>query len=301
MLETKDIFDVFSNDISYEDEIFEFVKSISNDAIRSNKTLIYPFSLSIVIPSKKLAIEFCRLYFHSEKFKDNNFHYDKWKACKEKGYRLVTIFEDEFINSKEKVFAALRSFLGIRENGKGARKLQVSKVSPKLATDFLNTYHLQGSCQKAHSYGLFDGAALVACMSFGAPSRKLSQRPEYIWELRRFVTNGKSYPGAASRLFKAFLTEHEPNAIGSFSDRRWFDGRMYDILGFEKREGLSADYSYVKGNYRYHKSAYARKGFLSKHPEIYSEELTEKEMAKLAGLLRIYDCGKDKWIWKKGT
>ncbi|NDB85961.1 MAG: tandem-95 repeat protein, partial [Alphaproteobacteria bacterium] len=66
------------------------------DARQSDKKIIAPYELDIVIPSKKLAIEYCGLFWHSEYNRpDPNYHANKLKLCGQQGYRLITIFEDE--------------------------------------------------------------------------------------------------------------------------------------------------------------------------------------------------------------
>lgn len=58
--------------------------------------------LDIYIPEKNLAIEYDGLYWHSSNDcnpnsnpKQSEYHYDKYRICKEKGIRLITIFEND--------------------------------------------------------------------------------------------------------------------------------------------------------------------------------------------------------------
>lgn len=97
-----------------EKEIVKFIRSImsNNHIIRNSRKILNGKELDIYIPSKKLAIEYNGLYWHSEeKGKDKYYHYNKTKLCAEKGIRLITIFEDEFLADKEKVFAKLKSII----------------------------------------------------------------------------------------------------------------------------------------------------------------------------------------------
>ena len=81
-----------------EFEIIELInKYYEYKIIHNDRRLIYPYELDIVIPDKKIAIEYCGLYWHSEKMgHDKNYHLNKLSMCEKIGYRLITVFEDEW-------------------------------------------------------------------------------------------------------------------------------------------------------------------------------------------------------------
>ena len=64
--------------VSYsEKELSDFVKSLGVEIIENDRNIISPKELDIYIPSKKLAIEFDGLYYHSELFVNKNYHLNK--------------------------------------------------------------------------------------------------------------------------------------------------------------------------------------------------------------------------------
>ena len=53
--------------------------------------------LDIVLPDLGLAFEYNGVYWHSEKFKDKNYHLNKTNTLKENiGYKLIHINSDEW-------------------------------------------------------------------------------------------------------------------------------------------------------------------------------------------------------------
>jgi len=52
---------------SGESEVTEFLKLYFDTVISRDRKIVSPYELDIVIPLKKLAIEYCGLYWHSEK------------------------------------------------------------------------------------------------------------------------------------------------------------------------------------------------------------------------------------------
>ncbi len=298
------------------DRIVELLGGDESLVVRNSRKIISPLELDIYIPSAKLAIEYCGAYWHSDKmimakfskgkYADlslsarrklaRNYHYNKFKQCEDQGIRLITLFEDEWINSPDIVMSVINHGLGLSERGTGARKLAIKETDAKVAKAFLNQNHPQGSVSCTTYLGGYDGDQLVGVMGFGNPTRQNSQGVE----LKRFATSGKSYAGLAGRLFTHYVRNYDPIRIISFSDNRWFSGGMYKQLGFRVETNLPPDYSYIHlSDYRrVHKSTYRRAGIRRHFPEQYSEELTEREMMALVeGVERNFDCGKRRWVW----
>ena len=86
-----------------ETEIYNFCSNYFSDTIHDDKKLIYPLELDIVIPKIKLAIEYNGLFWHSASFKNENYHLNKTELCESLGYRLIHIWEDEWLNNKKEI------------------------------------------------------------------------------------------------------------------------------------------------------------------------------------------------------
>lgn len=92
-------------------EICEFLKENNIKFKQSNRSLIKPYELDIVIPSKRVAIEFNGQYWHSDKMikrcrrwdgTAEEYHEMKSKMCIDVGWELVHIFEEDWINDKQR-------------------------------------------------------------------------------------------------------------------------------------------------------------------------------------------------------
>ena len=251
--------------------------------------------LDIYIPSKKIAIEYDGLIWHSDKFnKVPNYHLKKTEECKSKGIRLIHIFEDEMYEHKDIVLSKIKHILGC--DGElpmiMGRKCIIKNILFAEASQFLNRFHIQGSTPSTVYLGAFYDDKLVAVMSF--------KKEKTIWELNRFATD-TSYriPGIASKLFTYFRHNYDYTVIKSFLDRRWnIEGNtLYEKLGFEIEKIEKPDYYYVDGKKRLHKFGF-RKQILSKKYNL-PETMTETEMTKQLGLYKIWNCGLVKYIYKK--
>lgn len=289
-----------------EGQVCRFIKEIipSESVVQSERGILPNRSeIDIYIPGRRLGIEYDGLIYHTVE----HFLHDKrrkwtkskaqgrqeWKTneCEKQGIRLIHIFEDEWLEHQDIVEDKLRAVLKLPMHRYYARKLDIKIVPRGEADKFYDANHIQGKTNVSISIGLYNGDELVALQSFLPYTRK---KAENTWELVRYATRlGVHVVGGFSRCLKWFEREYAPNEIISFADRRWCDpaSNVYESNGFVKDGRVSRSYWYVKAPKRFHKAKFRKSKFKSAYPKIYSPEKTESQMAKEAGLQRIYDCG----------
>lgn len=120
------------------------------------------------------------------------------------------------------------------------------------------------------------------------------------FELSRYATK-YTVVGGFSKLLSYFKNNYNWNVILTFADLRWHDGDSYRKVGFVEEEILLPDYSYFIGNKRFHKFNFRKKLIQKKFPDLYNPDETEFENMDRIGIPRIYDCGKIKFVLKKGA
>jgi len=229
--------------------------------------------------------------------KNNDYHLDKLNKCNKKGYRLITIFEDEWVNKRPIVESRLKGLLGKTENVVYARKTKVKEISTKEAKDFCEVNHLQGYAGSRIKLGLFYNEDLISVMTFAKPSLSKGQKSkkEGVWELSRFCSKiNYSVVGGASKLLTFFKKNYIWHELFSYADRRWSVGNVYKNIGFNSAGEVASNYWYfVPGSLkRIHRFA------LRKQPNE-SKEVTEWELRKAQGYNRIWDCGNLKYVMHK--
>jgi hypothetical protein len=284
-----------------EEDLYIFLTSIidNKEIYRNNRQQISPLELDIYIPSKNLAIEFNGIKWHSEVFgqKDKNYHLNKTKMCEQNGIKLIHIFENEWINKQEIIKSIIKSNLNLYDKIIYARKCEIREINSKEKDLFLINNHLQGKDISSKRYGLYYENELVSVMTFS--KSRFNKKVE--WEMTRFANklNAKII-GGASKLFGHFLKEINPNSVISYSDKRYFNGSLYQKLGFSFLGDTNPNYFYFNDNDDYLK-LFNRISFqkhkLTKLLENYNNKLTEWENMQLNGYDRIFDCGNKKFIW----
>lgn len=281
-----------------EQELSDIIRD-SRIYIETNvRSLIYPKEIDIYIPSKRTAIEFNGLFWHSELGgKDKYYHLNKTLACEKKGIQLIHVFENEWLQSRDLVISRILSKLG-KSKRIYARKCNIHRVSSSDAKLFLNQNHIQKFRPASIHIGLEYAGNLVAIMSFGQ-----SRFNKHIqWELIRYCSKLDTVVvGGASKIFKFFVKHYNPISIISYSDKRWNVGNLYRQLGFGFSHTSNPNYYYFLQRGSSQQRLLSRQNF-QKHKlegklEKFDSNITEWENMKNNGYNRIWDCGNDVFVW----
>ena len=269
-----------------ENELFTWIPT--TDKVQSDRTLIPPLELDIVLPSHKLAIEYNGLYWHSNLFKDEMYHLNKTLRCKELGYQLLQIFETEDLDIWKSIINEKLGF-----NTKiPARKCEVQEISNLDARVFCQQNHLQGATNAKVNLGLYYNSELVEVMTFSKP-RFTSK---YQYELLRLCTKKfHSVTGGASKLFKYFLRTYNPKSVVSYANLRYSTGKVYEILGFKLLGRSNPGYFYTDCTNLFSRLKFQKHKL--KDLKSYDESLTECQIMEREGFLKIWDCGNLVYIY----
>jgi hypothetical protein len=286
---------------SIERQVVDYVKSILPDTeiITSDRTIIKPKELDVVIPSKKIAIEIHGLSWHSELCgKGPNYHLAKMQAANSAGYRLIQLTDAEWINSQSLVKSRLSVILGANNITKiHARKCKVVDLTNNDCADFLSKNHIQGNAVSKINLGLMTENDLVAVMTFGRPRFNKENQ----WELIRFACNQYyCVVGGASKLLTHFIKSQVPDSIISYCDLRWNTGDVYRKLGFVYERDTSPNYWYTKYKTLENRTKY-QKHKLEKILPTYDPLSTEWDNMQANKFDRFWDCGSSVYVWKQQT
>ena len=276
-----------------EDALYEYVASLvgKENAIRTDRNTVPYCELDIYIPSKKIAIEFDGLYWHSEVKKPGLYHLRKTVVCESLGIRLIHVFEDEWNFRMDTVKSRLKAILGCSGRRIYARKCEVTEIPRAEADDFIEKNHIQGACVSAWRYALKYDGETCAVMTFG------KNRFGEGYELLRYCTRGDTeVAGGASRLLRHFTREHpEVTEIMSFADRRWSGpDAFYPKLGFTPEGTTRPAYYYVVNNARRNRMEFAKHRLVAAG---FDPGMSEHEIMLSRGIYRIYDCGNYRFRW----
>jgi len=273
-----------------EKELFNFIDSIyDGKIIQSYRDGL---EIDIYLPELKIGFELNGLYWHSEEFKDKNYHLNKSRHFEEKGIRIIHIWEDDWTFKRNILESQIINWLGLTNERIYARNCVVKEIKDyKTINEFLNDNHIQGgSSNNKVSIGLFYKKELISIMTFDKNEGR-KKMEESGWNLSRFCNKlNMSVVGGASKLLNFFIKNYNPTRVISYADRDWSLGNLYLNLKFKLVSMSNPDYKYITENKRVHKSRF-KKSKLG----IKGSKITESTYMRSIGLYRIWDCGKIKY------
>lgn len=275
-----------------EIEFYTFLNELSVNYKKNCRSIITPNEIDFYLPEYNIGFELNGLYWHSEAQKPNkNYHLEKTIRCKEKGVRLIHIFEDEWMYKQDIVKSRIKNILHKIEEKIYARKCIIKELDKKTTNEFIEKNHIQGNTVFKYSYGLYHNNELVSVMTFGKLRKNLGRdAKDGCYELIRFCNKlNTTVIGGASKLLKYFIQTKMPQQIISYADKRWSEGALYETLGFDLLRESAPNYFYVIGNKRYNRFGFRKSELVKKYH--CPKEKTEREFCLEKRWYRIYDCG----------
>lgn len=264
-----------------EKELIDFLEGYQIHVVSRDRTVIHPNELDIYLPDFNVAIEYNGVYWHSEVYRDEEYHKSKHDRCKEQGVRLLTIFEDEWEQNRDIVEQTILNILKVSGNYTYA-ECDVRPVSNKEKSKYFKQNSILGDSSSSLSIGLYTDT-LIACMSLNRLANEAYKIERYTEVIRT--------PSTLAKMIAYVETNHNPSKILVDVDLRWEDDLELEQCGFRFEESLAPDYTYVVKKQRYDKRKVTSKKVKSILKDRYDDTLTESDNMIRNGILKLYDCG----------
>lgn len=269
-------------------EIYDFVHSLSSDAVLSDRTVITPKELDVYVPSRNFAIEYNGLYWHSiDVLKDKNYHDNKHELCNAAGVKLLSIYEDEWRDKRAIVEGMIRHRLGYPSITWNARSLMIEELPVKDARNFFNDNHLEGYVSSVITFCLRDkkSGIVLAAMTLRRPFHK--KYSEQFEVGRCCVLSGHNVRGWLGRLTKTAITyskTHQKKGLMTYVDGRVGLGSGYGSAGWKLISATTATsgrFWWTDYKHRYNRFKYRADK---------ARGLSQIEIAAEAGVTMIWGC-----------
>lgn len=284
--------------------VFESYKLDTKHNYRQNVNGIR-MELDIFIPSHNFAVEFNGVYWHSEAAgKGKDYHQAKQQACADLGITLYQVWEDDWKSRREIVLRGIAHRIGLTKELHrilpdlpehytqtiGARQTRSTLLDYTQAAEFLEENHIQGSATGTYYLGLVDRQERLRAVLVLKRTGKTGEL-----SIERYATAG-TVSGGFTKLLTYAEKTYAPQRWVTFADLSISDGGLYEKNGFSAEKVLPPDYSYLVRGQRVHKFNYRINRFKTDPSLQYQEGLTERELADLNGLVRIWDSGKVRYV-----
>ena len=270
-----------------ENNIVEFLNKNKINFKKNNRNILNGKELDFYLPEYNLAIEFNGTYWHSSLYKDKNYHYNKSKLCEEKGIRLIHIWEYEWENERQRPILEniILSACGKIQNKIYARNCKIEIRESKLMKQFFEENNIQG----------FRGGKFAICLIYNDEvvmsyimGKAFFGKGKYEWEIIRGATKlGYNVIGGASKIWKYFKENYNPQSCVYYVDYNYFDGKSIQYLD----------------NFKFIKTQPGFKNWWRDNGEIKNREPAKhkeiKQLEQKGLIIPIYNAGTKVYVWEK--
>lgn len=279
-----------------ENEVVSFIKSLGLEVKQSDRSVLRDKEIDILIPEKRVGIEYCGEYFHSECMgRYMTYHKNKFIDAKKADIHLITIFEKEWQNKTEILKSILRHKLGKSEKTINARQCKIIELTNIQRKKYFNSFHVQGAPKQAdYTIGLVFKEEVVCAMSFNK-----ARFGNGDFELTRYAClPDTNIRGGFSKLLKNWCKNNQSCELVSYVDHRIGVGESYLLAGFKKVNDVQPSYFWNKGFKNINKRKARHSKLATLLGDMYDPNKTEKQNMERAGWSRVWDCGKTKFVLK---
>lgn len=301
-----------------ETEVYDYILSLDPDILvkRNDRIVIKPYEIDIYLPDYKLGIE-CnpscthnstRSTYADNEVKSPTYHQHKSMLAHKSGIFLFHIFGYEWEKRPDIIKSMIRNLLHKNQNKIYGRNTVVKELSAADCRTFLNANHRQGNTDASVRLGLYDKSnELVSVMTFNHLRNTIGRSKttnDLDWELSRFCNKcNTTICGAASKLFKYFLTHYEYHKIISFSDVAHTQGSLYQTLGFRQLHMSAPSYVWtnIQDTIVYNRVSCQKHNLpkLFDDPNLDIKHQTERQIMESKGFVRVFDSGVIRWEYNK--
>lgn len=247
----------------YEKEIVSFIKNELNiNIIENDRKIIKPYEIDVLLPDKRVGIEFNRQNESLTAKIPNNYHQMKSRLGIEKNVQIIHIFQDEWLFKCDIIKSMIKTKLGIFDKKIDIDGCIIKLITNKDKSNFLNANHIDGDSNCDIQLGVFYKKELILVCAL-LKNKGSIEITRFCHKLNYITTHA----------FKAILEYIKINfttkVITSIVDLRYSNGHLYEKYGFKEIETIEPDYWFVEDIFR-----------------------IDKNEVNDINLPKIYDCGK---------
>ena len=149
----------------FENKVYNFIQENYNDTIINGYNKYKKYQIDIYLPELRLGFECNGLYWHSELYRDKNYHINKFNFFKENDISIYNIWEDDWIYKKEIIKDNILKIISVFNHTITATDCIITEINTKTAKIFLNTNHILGYAKSDINVGLLSNNNLVCILS----------------------------------------------------------------------------------------------------------------------------------------
>ena len=219
-------------------------KNDNKDYIRKEKTILPKNKdtqgqpeIDFYFLNYKIGFEINDIMGHNCKKKNIKYHINKTLQCKEKGIRLIHLWEWELIDEIKwiKISQWVLNLLNNQKQEINVDDCTIIQITHNEEQDFLNQYNLEEYMQSDICLGLYYNNELIQVISF-----KLLENNNYEL-LRNCIKFGYNIQNGVKKLLNYFIQNNNVNSIIAYCNLDKFSGTTFEEIGFKLVEYIKPE------------------------------------------------------------
>ena len=274
--------------------LYNFIKDHSgyDDVLQNNHKILDGLEIDIVSEKGKFGIEYDGLYWHSiapgRRITDKNYHLNKTELANSKGYKLIHITEDEWLENEKLCKGLLRRILNFKKYHISQNKCSIVELTENEKNVFISKYSFSGDDNSSIRIGLKYKNYIVSCIT-------LMKKKDY-WRILNYCTlNNFEITNDFNTMIDYFVLKYKPVEIRYNLDRRWFNDLNSNRFTLDNTTDVKC--WYTSHCDRFETIDFTRKT-LPNIIDNYDKSKTIVENLENNGYGRYYDCGNLVYIMK---
>lgn len=251
----------------------------------NNRDFLNGKEIDYYIPNNKLGIEINGLYWHSEKFRDSNYHVNKTLLAKKRDIKLLHFFENEMNNKNDIVFSIVKEKLKLNNINIDYNICEIKAISNIECNQFLIENSLDDLIYEGNiiNLGLYQENTLQYLISFKIDSNRI-----------HIIRNNSTIINYIDNGFNILL-EYITNLYKPTNITIELNNRYQNIDDFNNIKSF-----YIKRLYPKYYWVYPSKAELYSQIELFNKIKEEtgypdykinNKLYKSLKYLKVYDCG----------
>jgi hypothetical protein len=220
-----------------ENEIKDFINI--ELGVKTVKHKINKSEIDIYSPEYNIGVEFNGLYWHSDKFKNSNYHLNKTILCNENNIDLIHVFEDEWVHKKEIVKSIIRSRFKRFDFVINSSQCEIKEIDSAISQTFLNENCVSDAIECEINIGLFYENSLCSIMCFNKINEFEYTVIRMCDKLNTQINDG------SNKLFHHYKSIYVPNTTKTSIDSRYAELTKYESMGFKIVGYTTPQHSFV--------------------------------------------------------
>lgn len=292
----------------FEDIVASFLDGLGVNYVRNDRAQIAPQELDFYCPDQRVAIEVNDLVTHNLDFnpyggepKPRGYHWEKTRACDEKGIRLIHCWEQDLpcstirsgrIGSWDVMRNVITHALGLSKNRVYARRTKVVEFPAADTKGFFDANNINGYRRARITYALVpktveDPTPDDILMAYAVGDAYFG-KGRYDAEIARGACRlGYTVVGGASKLWRHIINHTDYGSIIYYTDRNYYDSNSMSFLD---------DVEYV-GHSRSFWNYFVETGELRNRDPGHDSEIRQ---ARRDGLVwEVENAGTDAYVWRR--